>query len=224
MADTNKNFLDLEGLQYYDGKIQTQIAGKADAVAGKQLSTEDFTTAEKDKLAALKDYTLPAATETALGGVMIPTNEDPVPTKTALKVSATGKAYVDWTEAPMASSTTPGLMKLGSDFVVNEDGSVSIDPDKAGISEVSWSDIKDKPDVALKTDVSGVYQYAGSVATASNLPAAETEGLKVGDVYNVEDTDMNYAWTGTEWDPLGGSFTISRITNEQIDALFETGD
>ena len=28
--------------------------------------------------------------------------------------------------------------------------------------------------------------------------------ISVGDVYNVLDTGMNYAWNGTEWDALGG--------------------
>lgn len=36
---------------------------------GKQLSTEDFTTAEKDKLANLNNYVLPIGTDTTLGGV-----------------------------------------------------------------------------------------------------------------------------------------------------------
>lgn len=31
------------------------------------------------------------------------------------------------------------------------------------------------------------------------------EALTLGDVYNVLDTGMNVAWTGTEWDSLGGS-------------------
>lgn len=36
--------------------IEDEIAGKVDKVAGKQLSTEDFTTAEKTKLAGLSNY------------------------------------------------------------------------------------------------------------------------------------------------------------------------
>lgn len=36
---------------------------------GKQLSTEDFTTTEKDKLANLNNYVLPIGTDTTLGGV-----------------------------------------------------------------------------------------------------------------------------------------------------------
>lgn len=51
---------------------------KVDKVIGKQLSTEDYTTEEKTKLSGIDDnannYTLPAATASALGGVKIGSN------------------------------------------------------------------------------------------------------------------------------------------------------
>lgn len=72
-------------------------------------------------------------------------------------------------------------------------------------------------DYALKTDISTVYRYKGSVAAVSNLPTSAT----VGDVYNVEgDNGQNYAWTGTAWDALGGSIQIEVATDDDIDALF----
>ena len=70
---------------------------------------------------------------------------------------------------------------------------------------------------ALKSDISSVYRYKGSVAAMANLPS----DAEVGDVYNVEgDSGKNYAWTGTEWDSLGGSIQIEVATDEDIDALF----
>lgn len=65
-------------------------------------------------------------------------------------------------------------------------------------------------------DVSTIYKYKGSVATVSDLPSS---GVSVGDVYNVETDGMNYAWTGTAWDALGGTFTIVSITNAEIDEI-----
>lgn len=58
----------------------------------------------------------------------------------------------------------------------------------------------------------GVYRARGSVPTYNDLPK---EGLEVGDVYNVLDTGMNYAWTGEEWDPLGGNFDFSNYVSQQ---------
>lgn len=75
---------------------------------------------------------------------------------------------------------------------------------------------------AKKSDITGMYKYKGSVASAANLP---TSGQVTGDVYNIESAStyggagMNVAWNGTKWDPLGEIFTITAITNAEIDAI-----
>lgn len=53
---------------------------------------------------------------------------------------------------------------------------------------------------AISTAVSSAYEYKGSVATQSVLPSS---GQAVGDVWDTQDTGMNYAWNGTAWDALG---------------------
>nr|DAQ24455.1 MAG TPA: tail fiber protein [Caudoviricetes sp.] len=54
------------------------------------------------------------------------------------------------------------------------------------------------------------YRYKGSVETYDDLP---TENVAIGDVYDVKLTDINYAWTGTAWDALGGRTSI--VIDEQ---------
>jgi hypothetical protein len=49
-------------------------------------------------------------------------------------------------------------------------------------------------------------------------PDAQTVYSVIGDVYNVLDTDMNYAWTGADWDSLGGEHKDLEA-REQIDEL-----
>lgn len=66
---------------------------------------------------------------------------------------------------------------------------------------------------AKKSDVAGAYIYRGSVASFAALPTAD---LTAGDVYNVEDTDMNYGWTGTSWDPLGHMFQLDPLSEAEI--------
>ena len=46
-------FLDTAGLTYLWSKIKTALSGKVDKVSGKGLSTNDYTTAEKNKLAGI---------------------------------------------------------------------------------------------------------------------------------------------------------------------------
>ena len=49
------------------------VGNKVDKVSGKELSSNDYTTTEKEKLAGLNNYTLPQASSTTLGGVKIGT-------------------------------------------------------------------------------------------------------------------------------------------------------
>ena len=64
-------YLDENGLLYVIQKIKSWLSGKVDKVDGKGLSTNDYTTAEKNKLAGLSNYTLPTASDTQLGGVKV---------------------------------------------------------------------------------------------------------------------------------------------------------
>lgn len=64
-------YLNEDGLLYVVQKIKTWLNSKVDKVDGKTLSTNDYTTAEKEKLAGLTNYTLPTASATTLGGVKV---------------------------------------------------------------------------------------------------------------------------------------------------------
>ena len=68
----------------------------------------------------------------------------------------------------------------------------------------------------LNSKVASVYKVKGSVANQAALPQ---EGNEVGDVYNVEDTGINYVWTGEEWDSLGGSVDLTNYyTKGDVDS------
>ena len=68
---------------------------------------------------------------------------------------------------------------------------------------------------ALKSDITAMYRYKGSVASYDKLP---TSGQIIGDVYDVGN-GMNYAWNGEKWDGLGQVFTIDAIQNTEIDTI-----
>ena len=61
-------YLDTNGLLYVWSKVKGLLSGKVDKAEGKGLSANDFTTEEKQKLASLSHYTLPAA-DAAVGDV-----------------------------------------------------------------------------------------------------------------------------------------------------------
>ena len=82
-------------------------------------------------------------------------------------------------------------------------------------AEVGAIPAEQADEFARKSDLASVYRYKGSVAAVSDLPGDSV----VGDVWNVEDTGMNYGWTGSVWDPLGQIFEIEAITAAEIDAI-----
>lgn len=99
-------------------QLQTQ---KVDKVEGKGLSTNDYTTPEKNKLAAIEaeanKYVLPAATTTTLGGIIVGDR---------LSIDDTGKLVATYTYTlPTASSSVLGGVKTGSN-ITNTDGTISI--------------------------------------------------------------------------------------------------
>ena len=64
-------------------------------------------------------------------------------------------------------------------------------------------------------NISSAYIYKVTVADFTTLPTT----ADVGNVYNVEDDGMNYAWTGSEWDALGP--TIDLTPYAKVSALTE---
>ena len=193
-------YLDKNGLLYLVTKLKSMFVAQ---VSGKGLSTNDYTTAEKNKLAGIAEnannYVHPAYTPQASGlyKVTVDATGHVSTVAAAVKddITALGIPGQDTTYAP-ATASANGLMSAA---------------DKSKLDGFGTADT-----YALKSDLSSVYKYKGSVASETDLPAS---GNTSGAVYNVEDTGMNYAWNGTAWDPLGGSFDLEAITNQEIDTI-----
>ena len=87
---------------------------------------------------------------------------------------------------------------------------------ESAIPDVSQFATKDDTYTKEQIDakISSVMSYKGTVATVEDLPSSAT----VGDVYNVTDTGMNYAWNGSQWDALGSDVDLSDyVTNTQFE-------
>ncbi len=117
---------------------------------------------------------------------------------------------------PAATADTLGGVKVGTGLSI-ADGVLAAEGGGEADS-VAWDNITGKPDLALKSDLTSLYRYRGSVTNYASLPAT---GNEVGDVWNVEATGMNYGWTGEDWDALGQVFEIQAITNAEIDTITE---
>lgn len=89
--------------------------------------------------------------------------------------------------------------------------------------------IKNKPDLsvyALKTEISTIYRYKGTVTTYDQLPVASQV---VGDAYNIATDDKshgikagdNVVWQGEYWDNLSGYVDLSPyLTSEAASGIY----
>lgn len=161
------------------------------------------------------------------GGLSVGTDGVEVKAKTTggITVDQNGVS-VDWAVAPKADSDTYGMVKLGDGFSTSEDGTLNFDPDDMGNESIPLEKVKGYDDLVKKDELGDVYEFKGSVDNIEDLVGKE-DGAKVGNVYNVKSTGMNYAYVESDgdyndhWDALGGTFAIASITNDEIDKLFE---
>lgn len=281
-------YLDENGLLYFWQQLKVKLAGKVDVVSGKGLSTNDYTTTEKNKLSNIEAGAEVNVIETVKvnNQALTPSSKAvnvEVPTKTSDLTNDSGFITTgDIPEGAAASTTTPkmdGTAKVGTElafargdhvhptdtsraplasptftgtpkaptatagtnntqiattaFVANAisgkqntltfDNSPTANSSNPVKSGGVYSALAAKLDsttaestYAKKTDLSNLYKYKGSVASYSDLPST---GQTAGDVYNVEADGMNYAWNGTAWDALGATFTITSISNTDIDTI-----
>lgn len=213
---------------------------KVDKVEGKGLSTNDYTTAEKNKLSGIDTGAEVNVIESVkVNGTALTVTgkavDVTVPTKTSDLTNDSGYiTEADVPEGASASTATPlmdGTAAVGTSTAFargdHRHPSDTTKVDKVEGKGLSTNDYTtaeknklaafgDASTYALKSDITNMYKYKGSVATVSALPST---GNTTGDVYNVEANGMNYAWNGTAWDALGEIFTITAITNGEIDTI-----
>lgn len=109
---------------------------------------------------------------------------------------------------------------LATGTVVEIINSLESDRTDAALSAAQGKALKTLID-DLKASVAAALDYKGTKDTYDALP---TEGNKKGDVWNVvaahgtTPAGTNYAWDGTQWDPLGGTIDLSGYyTKTQVD-------
>lgn len=189
---------------YTKASATTDLATKVDKVVGKQLSTNDYTSAEKTKLAGVESgankYTLPVASATVSGGIKIGANLQMV----------------------------DGVLNAVQGTIDTSPFETKINAANTYVSKTSLSTTL--TDYAKKSDISKAVNYCGTVNAFTDLPAAGEN--KTGDMYNVttaggvDDDGVpikagdNVVWNGTGWDNYGGTFTIDTATDAEIDELF----
>ena len=107
------NTTDITTLKGSVQTLQTNLGNKVDKVTGKGLSTNDYTTTEKNKLAGIEananNYTLPKASGTVLGGIKIGKNLN-IDENGVVSATDTNTTYTTMKGATSSTAGTSGLV------------------------------------------------------------------------------------------------------------------
>ena len=145
---------------------KTELNNKVDKVSGKQLSTNDYTTTEKQKLAGIADNANNYSHPTSAGNKHIPTGGS---ANQVLTWKANGEAQ--WSDAPSvtvgkATADALGGIKVGY-TTSDKNYAVQLDSNDKAFVNVNWSDTKVTVNNTLTSD-----------STAEALSAAQGKQLK----------------------------------------------
>ena len=224
MALSNKH-LDGTGLAQLWANVKKYFVAKE---AGKGLSTNDYTTAEKTKLGGIEEgaqVNVQADWDATEGDAFIKNKPVEATQEKAGLMSAADKKKVDGMQTALDGKADKATTLEGYGI------------DDAYTKTAADAAIKK----AVDTAVAGVYKIKGSIAFAS-LP---TQGMVAGDVYNITDdfitTDAfvegagkeckagsNVVYTENGWDVMAGTYDFSDfvmkadiqfLTNEEIDEI-----
>ena len=167
---------------YVDSKLDTKV----DKEEGKGLSSTDFTSAEKSKLARLNGYVVNMADN------MVPTAEFGRITYSFKNEStgSNGNTQSKVIHIPAATTSAAGLITA------------------EGFNKLTGLPTSEEIDQKINTAIGSVYKVKGSVANYEALPK---DNVTIGDVYNLEDTGANYVATSTtpDWDKLSETVDLN---------------
>lgn len=162
---------------YTEMEIDSKLSSKVDAVAGKGLSTEDFTTAEKAKLANLSD----GGDDIIVDSYLSATSENPVQNK-VVNAALLGKAAVGHTHTGYASaSDVTTLQTLVGDTAVSTQiaNAVASKADSSHTHSAATTSAAGFMSAADKTKLNGIDTGANNYT----LPTATSSvlgGVKIG--------------------------------------------
>lgn len=184
----------------------TAIQSKVDKVDGFGLSSNDFTSQEKTKLAGLSNYTLPTASDTVKGGIKVGSGL----TMNGEVLSATGGGMADSVEWDNVLSK-PEFATVATSGAYND---LSGKPSLSTVATSgSYNDLSNKPTIPT-VDVTKSYvdTQLATKANASNVYTKAEVDSKVSSVYRVKGSVASYANLPTTVDLSGYATTAAMNT------------
>ena len=206
--------LDDNGLLYLWGKIKALFVQKE---TGKGLSTNDFTTAEKTKLAGLENYNLPTASAAVKGGVKIGEGLE-IDANGVLSTTDGGEAdSVDWSGIQNKPSDIVNITtRLADKIDDSEKGSVN------GVAPIGSDGLIPNQYISGSYEdiVDGYYDAAQNKFYEDSAKTTELQKV-VGKIYvDLTSDPMQYRWSGSVFTQIAAA--VVAISNSEIDTIIAT--
>ena len=211
MAINLTDLIDLDLLSHFKSKLDLIFAGKVDKVDGKGLSSNDYTSEEKAKLANIAA----GAQVNVLEGIQ----------KNGVTITPTNKIANISVPTKTSDLTNDSNLVSDANYVHTDNNYTTAEKSKLaafGVASTYYN--KTEIDQLL----TGAMTYKGTKATTSALPSS---GNSQGDVWHVTADGSEWAWNGSAWEELGTAIDLSGYVEESeiglatendIDGLFTT--
>ena len=207
--------------------LETQIENKVDKEEGKGLSSNDYTDAEKEKLASLENYDdteIKSSLNNKADKSEIPTKVSQLENDENFVDATYVNNAIDNLELPVASETVLGGIKVGDNLTIEPDGTLNATGSGGGsyvlppATETTLGGVKVGTGLHVEDDgtlsVTGGGSYELPVATADTLG-----GIKVGDNLEIEsDGTLNAKAGGTK------TYTEQPIPPYNVGDLWTNGE
>ena len=203
MADSKK-YLDSNGLLYFWQKIKALLANKVDKESGKGLSTNDYTSDEKSKLAGIDA----GATKTVVDAAITETGTNPVQGK-AIYSALAGKSDADHTH-DVATQSIKGFLSAADKKKLDgiDSGANKITVDSA-LSTTSANPVQNKVVTSALNGKSNTGHTHDVATTTDNGFMSSTDKSKLD---GIADNANNYDLPIAKSDTLGGVKIGTNIT------------
>lgn len=210
----NEKWLSNDGLLYFWQQLKTKLNGKVDKVSGKGLSTNDYTTTEKNKLSGIEsganNYTLPKATTLTLGGVIVGDNLS-VDSNGVLSADAAGSIEhikVNGTEQTITDKTVNISVPTNNNQLTNGAGYQTASDVASAISQAQLITYE-------------VVQTLPTTGVAKKIYLVPKSTTATGNVYD------EYMWINNAWEKIGDTQVdlsnyvqkTDYVTNSEIDQI-----
>lgn len=213
-------YLDLTGLQKYHEGIKAKLDNKVDKVSGKGLSTNDYTTTEKNKLGGIATGAQVNVIETVkVNGTALGVTSKAVDVKVPTKLSEL--------------ENDEGFISEQADISGKEDKSNKVSTWSSTTSNTKYPSeklVKDSLDAklnsALKGAANGVAELdASGKVPSSQLPAYVDDVLEytnksgfpatgeTGKIYVAKDTNLTYRWSGSAYVEISPSLALGETSS-----------